>query len=420
MTEHAIYRKVALDQLASPEQLDQLMQVTNPRGWIALAAVAAVLIVTLAWSIVGDLPEKVSGQGILIRSGGVAEVVPTTGGRVTDVAIAVGDQVTQGQVVTRLAQPQLTDQLNDAKAALAQLREDHARLTVFKAHDREIQQSYAAVQQATITQSIAANEQTLHVLAERVKVEEGLVQQGLLTRPSLLNTKEQYDQTEEKLGTLRGQLTQLGSTSLSSRNDAAQSMSVSASKIAVQEAQVAELERQLKAASEITAPYTGRILEVMTQPGQIVATGEPLMTLDLTGRTVSDLEAVIYVPSADGKRVHLGMPIQIAPSTVKQEEYGLMLGRVTYVSDFPATAPGMRRILENDKLVSTLAGQDAPYEVHADLELDAKSVSHYRWSSSGGPPLTVQSGTVAQGYVQVASQRPIEMVIPTLRRWTGL
>ena len=35
-----IFRKAALTRLASPDQLDQLMQVTSPRSWIALAGFA--------------------------------------------------------------------------------------------------------------------------------------------------------------------------------------------------------------------------------------------------------------------------------------------------------------------------------------------------------------------------------------------
>jgi HlyD family secretion protein len=420
MPAHALFRKVALDRLASPEQLDQLMEVTNPRGWIAVAAIGAVLATAIVWSIVGSMPEKVTGQGMLIRSGGVAAAVPLAGGRVTDVAVSVGEQVSQGQVVVWLAQPQLTDQVNDAKATLAQMHRDHERLIAYRAHDRAIQEAYTAEQQRSLTQSIAANRQTLQFLADRVKAEEDLVTQGLLTRPALLNTKQQYQQTEEKLGSLESDLTQLDSKQLSTRNDASQSITASSSKIAGQEAQVAELERQLKAASEVTAPYSGRVLEVMTQPGEVVSAGQSLMTVDVTGRTVSDLQAVIYVSSTQGKRVRPGMPIQIAPSTVKQEEYGLILGKVSYVSDFPATSQGMRRVLENDKLVAALSGQDAPYEVRADLEIDPRSASHYKWSSSGGPPLTIQSGTVAMGYVEVASQQPIEMVIPAVRKWTGL
>ena len=35
-----IFRKVALERLSSPEQLDQLLQVTDPKGWMALGALA--------------------------------------------------------------------------------------------------------------------------------------------------------------------------------------------------------------------------------------------------------------------------------------------------------------------------------------------------------------------------------------------
>ncbi len=36
-----IFRKVALERLSSPEQLDQLLQVTDPKGWLALGALGA-------------------------------------------------------------------------------------------------------------------------------------------------------------------------------------------------------------------------------------------------------------------------------------------------------------------------------------------------------------------------------------------
>jgi HlyD family secretion protein len=97
-----------------------------------------------------------------------------------------------------------------------------------------------------------------------------------------------------------------------------------------------------------------------------------------------------------------------------------MLARITYVSDFPATPRGMRRVLKNDKLVASLAGADAPYEVHADLLIDANTVSKYKWSSSLGPPLRIQSGTLASAQITVASRRPVEMVLPLLREYTGL
>ena len=79
-----IFRKVALERLSSPEQLDQLMQVTNPQGWLALVGLCALLAAALLWGIFGSVPTETTGEGILLRQGGVSELVaagtePTAG-----------------------------------------------------------------------------------------------------------------------------------------------------------------------------------------------------------------------------------------------------------------------------------------------------------------------------------------------------
>lgn len=61
-----IFRKVALDKMSSPEQLDRLPAVSNTRAWLALAAVAALLVVFIGWGFGGSIPVKVGGQGIFI------------------------------------------------------------------------------------------------------------------------------------------------------------------------------------------------------------------------------------------------------------------------------------------------------------------------------------------------------------------
>ncbi|MEI8165694.1 MAG: hypothetical protein WCG26_04925 [Chloroflexales bacterium] len=66
-----IFRKVALDRLASPDQLDQLLQVTGPTGWLALVVLAALLVAVVLWSALGSLALEVAGKGqILAPTGG--------------------------------------------------------------------------------------------------------------------------------------------------------------------------------------------------------------------------------------------------------------------------------------------------------------------------------------------------------------
>jgi len=98
-----VFRKVSLDRLASPEQLDQLMQVTDARGWIILSALGVVLATAVLWGFLGSVSQDVPCSGMLVKTGGVFEVTAPSTGRITDLAVGVGDTVTEGQVVARMA-----------------------------------------------------------------------------------------------------------------------------------------------------------------------------------------------------------------------------------------------------------------------------------------------------------------------------
>lgn len=415
-----VFRKVSLERLSSPEQLDQLMTVTDPKGWIVLGAFGAVLLTAIVWGFAGSIPQNVGGTGILVRSGGVFEVIALSSGRVNDLAVEVGDEVTEGQVVARLAQPELADQLREAKAVLAALQREHAEIVAYGSKDVALQTRLLAQQRQTVEQAIAAAEQSTRWHEEKIGIQEKLVQEGLLTKQTLLNTRQQLDDARQRVSDGRSQLAQIAVKELDLRNRRAEEVRASQSKIDQQQRAIAALGGGVQANTEIVAQQTGRILEILTEQGNVVSKGEPILTLDMLGRTVKDLEAVIFVPSIYGKQIKVGMQALIAPSTVKQEEFGLMLARVTYVSDFPASPRGMRRVLKNDKLVAALAGGDAPYEVHADLLIDAHTASKYKWTSSLGPPQRIQSGTLATAQITVDTRRPIEMVLPLLREYTGL
>ena len=413
-----IFRKVALDRLSSPEQLDQMMQVTTPRGWLGLATLGALVVVAGIWSVAGSIPERVQGQGILLRSGGIFAVEAISDGSVTDLAVRVGDVVTEGQVVARLAQPDLADRIRQARARVAEQELEFSRVADFGSRDLGVQGRRLSQQRANLEQSIEAANRTLQALEERRRNEEALLRQGLITRQTLLATTEQVEAAREKARTARAELAQLQVQELQSRNETGTRRQEAEFALSQARRELASLEDQLRLSSEVTSRYTGRVLELMVEQGSVVTRGQPVLTIDLTGKSVKDLEVVVYIPSLHGKQVRPGMEIQISPSTVRREEYGYLLGKVTYVSDFPATPAGMRRVLKNDQLVTTLSGEDAPYEIHADLipDPDDRNASRYRWSSSQGPPIRIQSGTLANASVVVERRRPIFMVLPPLRR----
>jgi len=420
MSKPLTFRKIAFDRLSSPDDLDRVLRVTSMRSWILLSALVGVMATAITWSAVAVVPQKVFGSGILLKSGGIFGVVAPVTGRVADVSVSAGDVVKEGQVIARIAQPELADRLQDARIRLTNLQQGHDLL--LKSGNRQLQvQIQALEQQATnLQEAIAADEARVKYVSEKVVSQQQLVNEGRLVRQTLINTITDRDNVAGQIRTRRAQLTELQLRTLQARSEL--DLGVQKSAFAVREAknEVEQLERALTSGAEVRSPFTGRIVEAAVEQGAIVNRGESLFTLDLTGRTVAALEALAYVPAKDGKRIAAGMMVQISPSTVRPEEYGYLLGKVTYVSDLPASAKGMLRVLKNESLVNTLTGGTPPHEVHVDLLPDMTAASGYRWTTPHGPPTSIQSGTLCNTAIIVEFRRPIQMVLPFFRRTSGV
>jgi HlyD family secretion protein len=131
---------------------------------------------------------------------------------------------------------------------------------------------------------------------------------------------------------------------------------------------------------------------------------------------VKALEAVIYVPVSNGKKIKEGMSVKIYPSTVSKEEYGYMKGTVTEVPEYPVSPESVLDTLGNQSLAQQLTGEGSPLEVRVDLVADETTVSGYAWSSKKGAGVNVQNGTLCSAAVVVDEQSPASMVIPLLKK----
>jgi HlyD family secretion protein len=398
------FRKLALDRLSSADDLDRVLRVTSLRSWLLLTALCGLMMTAVTWSAVAVVPQKVFGPGILLKSGGVSSVVAPVAGRVGDVSVSVGDTVKEGQVLARIAQPELVDRLQAARIQLANLQQAHALLVASGNRQLRVQVEALEQQAGNLKEAITADEQRAAYFAEKVVSQQQLVNEGRLVRQTLVNTIQDRDKALEEIRTRRTQLTELELRTFQARSEL--ESGVQKSSFAIREAanEVEQLERALTSGAEVRSPNTGRIIELGIEQGAIVARGEPLFSLDQTGRTVAALQALVYVPAKDGKRIAPGMLVQIAPATVRPEEYGFLLGKVTYVSDLPATARGMLRVLKNEALVASLTGATPPHEVHVDLIPDFTE-SGYRWSSAQGPPVKSKSRAARCATTRSSSSR---------------
>lgn len=412
-----IFRKVALERLSSPEQLDQLLQVTDPRGWLALAALGALLLTSLGWGVFGSIPTEATGEGILLRRGGVSSLVAAESGQVEELLVSVGDVIEKGQVVARIRQDELLRQIQDTRDRLADVRREYQDMLRYAGEQGRLRGRDLAQERANLQQSIRAYEREVELARERIAVERDLLKDGLITKQTLLASEQRLNTAQDQLANARLELNGLELKGLDSAQQTGQQVEAREAQIRNLEIELRERQARLTETARVVSNRAGRVLELLANRGDVVGPGTPLLNLEVVSE---ELQAVLFVPASTGKRVQLGMRVRVSPSTVKREEYGSMIGRVAWASEYPSTSRGMTRLLGNEALVQRLMQAGPPIQVNVTLEKDPQTPTGYRWSSSTGPSVQISSGTLAIGSVVVREERPINLVVPKIREKLGV
>jgi HlyD family secretion protein len=415
MPDASIFRQAVLDRLASPEQLHTLMKVTDARGWLALLGCGALLATALTWGVLGSVPTKVHASGILIHSGGLADVVANTTGQIVALEVDAGDLVQKGQVIAQLAQPELEAEIAGLQKQLAELRLVHEQSKQLGSVDVKLRSSASAQEAATLKSTIAATEQRKRELQERLASQQRLYDKGLVTKEALQTTQQALRSAEAAMHGMRADIQRVAVDRFSATrvNDA--QLQGSGLRLQETERQIALLEQRLTQNARVVSTHAGRVVEVRAMVGDVLAPGLPIISLERSGED-GGLEALLYVDSRQGKLLRPGMLVELSPSVVRRERHGVLLGRVRAVEGFPSTRRGMMRVLHNEQLVEAFLSETAgtPIAVRARLRTDGKTASGYRWSSPRGPNLELTSGTRCTAALTTGTQRPIALVLPIL------
>lgn len=426
MTTKTIFREAALERLSTPERLDQGLTVVGTASWALLWGLVVLVVGGLIWSIIVVVPVTVKGEGILLSPGGVLDVSSGSQGRVTRLFVQTGDAVRAGEAVAELDQPQLRQELATAEGELRDLQ-DERRQTV------EFQQRKAAVLAVSIAQKRRALAENIEflikdvgLLQQQTKVQQELERKGLMTREKVLQGQLDLGRQQEQLAHDRTSLKEIDDEVTKTATDDQRELLSIDLKVASAERKAVALRDRYMAESSVISPYEGKVAELKVNTGELVERGTALFTLvpKNAGRATVEsrhdgemgpLVAVVYVAPSFGKQVRPGAAIEVAVSTARREEYGFVIGRVRTVAEIPSTAEGMQRVLKNKQLVQTMSNNAAPFEIVADLYADPATPSGYRWSSSHGPNLKINSGTLVDADIEVRDLPILSLVIPQMR-----
>lgn len=404
-----LFRKAALDKATSPEQLDLVMQVTSPMGWLAVATIATILFVVGIWSVVGTIPDLVEAQGVLIRGERLAEIKAGTPGTIARLTVSPDSVVEAGQVIGIINRDRSEVERKIAlkQGELNRLRSQH--LTENASDEQAFARNKAL---------IGAKASELESLRQQRGTQQDLVRRGLKPENALFEFDRRITATRGELNSLENENAVIQGRMTPRFNDE-QTLA----------GEIEYLKVDLKqTAAEIKSVEAGRVVEVIKRAGDKVGEGEALVRLE-TARPTGDvvqgycdgqIHAVIYIPGTLAGKVHPKQLARVSPVDVKKEEYGYIIGTVEWVSTFAASSDDMKEKLKNDRLAQSYLEKGPVFEARVCLTFDPNNKSNgLKWSSSTGPPKKIGSGALCNTSLVVDHKKPYTYVIPTIKTTMG-
>lgn len=413
-----IFRKAALDRHVAPEPTDRRVVLVGRGSVAALAFVGLALAVALAWGMLGRIPTYAAAEGILVERGGNLSTVEAPGAGVVSAVIpALGDQVRRGQVLARLERGDTEQRVANAREALAERQTALKRLRTQTAAVQEMRRASAEARRQALDDQLVAAKRRADLLRQQVADNEDLASKGVVARRSVQQTRADQLDALGEVARINSQASELNYQEQEFAGQ--QQQRLLDAEFTVEEAvhQLRELESQARFAGEVLASADGRLIESATQAGESVAAGQTLFVIERTGE---GLEALLFVPPRQGKLIAIGQAANIEPSHAKREEFGVVLGAVEWVSEFPSTPPGMKAVLRNDDLVRAFSKDGAPFAARVRLRRDPQTANGYAWSSDRGAEIPLSTGTLVKAEVTVREQAPITLMLPLLRELSGL
>lgn len=374
-------------------------------------------IAIVIWSIFGVLPTKVQGQGIVLKKSGTYQVMGTADGRIQSFLASKGDHIQQGQVILRTHQPELLLQLTHQKQNMKDAQLAHEKLDSFHQKNLEQLEKNLNHRKENLNVRITNANKRLSFLNSYLENQIQMQKRGLITPREIESTQQQIDNLKNTINDSHLQINEIVGELFNAKSNAEKELLLSENQLAELRRNIHQSQSKLDMRSAVHSPYSGTVLEAPFKVGDLISLGQPVLTLE---DTTDRIELVAFVSRNEGKKIKVGMAIDISPSNVKREEFGSIMGLVTSVSDFPSSASSIENILSNPELVAEVVSLGAPIQITADLLPDNNNTSGYKWTSSGGPDVVISSGTSTTCSIVTERRRPITLVIPYFKKWLGL
>jgi HlyD family secretion protein len=334
----------------------------------------------IGWSIVGSLPERIEGKGMLQTMAGTQQITAAGEGVISELHLKEGDTVAEDQLVATVRSAAVT------QAGIAAERRYEDAQTLHRSNEERERSAIRTLQgEAQRKRELLKEAQARHALMVENR------RKNIVTEADVARALADVNGINAELFALNDRIR--------ARNE-----SISNSRARVEAARI-ELDRAVgtgRQVLQVQSSVAGRVTMIHKRPGDRIFPGQPIADVEsLAGG--EQVEVVAYIAASNGKRVLPGQHVRLAVAGVAPEEFGYLQGEVVSVSEYPVSAAVAQGILKDESLT------DASYEVR--IRPLTAGEGRYVWSGAGNDQ-KVLSGTSVTAAVQVAERKPYTLVLP--------
>jgi multidrug efflux pump subunit AcrA (membrane-fusion protein) len=160
----------------------------------------------------------------------------------------------------------------------------------------------------------------------------------------------------------------------------------------------------------IRSPFRGRVVGLSVFDAQLVSRGTPVATIERIRAADQPIVAMLFVPEGDSPSLRPGQQVELSVPTAPAARFGLLLGQVSSVSEFPLTAGQVAALVGGDLAAKTYTTVAAPHLVLVTLARDSSTSTGYKWTTAAGPPGGLRSQLPLSATISVAEQSPISLL----------
>ena len=348
----ALFRQEVLDRKV--DRLSGDVAIALPTSWQTIGLLlfgALVIALVFLWQAPYSRVQVATGS--IVPDKGVAQIVPTRSGIITDIAVEEGESVDGGTLLVSIRSEE--DQQGGASAT-AQVEAAIRRQDASLAMQVDMANRAAAAQQAQIAAQQSGIQAEIAQLQSQITIQQSLVEsaqsefdrardiaeRGFISerdlqarQDTLLSRRQELLRLNQTLGSRRSALLE---AERARSSVAAQSGSQSAL-IAADRAAVAQQAASASGARAyaLKAPVDGQVTALTARSGQAVQPGTPLMTIVPSG---ARLRAELYVDSSAIGFVEEGQDVRLAVDAYPYQRFGTVPGKVLTVSRSVVTRAG--------------------------------------------------------------------------------